>query len=143
MNGQVEFTWQTLQTIPDSMIKYARVYGEYIHFSLMYTTDHTLPVLPIKNLVKQDGEPTTPQKLSTGTKPSVSNLCFLFLPYVVRKEIANVDTKALNMRHQSQKCFRGISVEVPKNKRVPNLRTYHKEIVSSQVVVFDKQNFRA
>ena len=50
---------------------HAGLSDEYIHFSLIYTTNRIFPVLPIKKLVKQDGEPTTPQKLATGTKPSV------------------------------------------------------------------------
>ena len=33
----------------------------------MYTTDHIFTVLPIKHLVNQDGEPTTPHKLATAT----------------------------------------------------------------------------
>ena len=35
----------------------------------MYTTDHIFHVLPIKHFLDQDGEPTTPHKLVTGTKP--------------------------------------------------------------------------
>ena len=67
----------------------------------MYTTDHIVPVLPIKQLVNQDGEPTTPHKLETGTKPSVSNIRVLFCPCVVQKATANIDTNALNMLHHS------------------------------------------
>ena len=89
---------------------------EYINFASMYTTNHVLPVLPIKHLVNQDGEPTTPHKLETGTKPSISNLCILFCPCVIRKETTHIETKALNMRHQSQKGFRGIFVGIPQNQ---------------------------
>ena len=71
------------------------------------TTYHIFPVLPINNLVKQDGEPNAPHKLVTGTKPSVSNIYVLFCPCVVRKSTAHVDGKALNMLHQSQKGFQG------------------------------------
>ena len=71
----------------------------------MYTTDHIFPVLPIKDLVNEDGDPTTPYKLATGTKPSVSHLPVLFCPCVVRKATAHVETKTLNMRHQAQKGF--------------------------------------
>ena len=78
---------------------HARVSDKYINFALMYMTDHILPVLPIKHLVNQDGEPTTPQKLSTGTKTSVSNLHVLFYPCVLLKETTHVETKALNMCH--------------------------------------------
>ena len=62
---------------------HAQVSDEYIHFALMYTIDHIFPVLPIKHLVNQDGESTTPQKLATGTKPSVSQLRVLFCPCVL------------------------------------------------------------
>ena len=74
----------------------------------MYTTDHIFPVLPIKDLINEDGDPTTPYKLATGTKPSVSHLLVLFFPCVVRKATAHVETKTLNMRHQAQKGFCGI-----------------------------------
>ena len=74
-----------------------------IHFSLTYTTYHIFHVLPIKHLVNQDSEPTMPQKLATGKKRSVSNQHVLFCPCVVQKATAHVDTKAINMRHQSQK----------------------------------------
>ena len=48
---------------------HARVSEPNIHFSLMYTPDHIFPVLPIKDLINKEGEPTTPFKLATGTKP--------------------------------------------------------------------------
>ena len=83
----------------------ARVSDEYIKFSLMYTTDNIFNVVPIKHLVNQDLEPTTPQKLETGTKPSVSNIRVLIFPCVTKNDTAHVDTKALNMCHQSQICF--------------------------------------
>ena len=102
MNGQVEVTWRTLRTIAHSLMVHARVPEIYVHFALMYTTDHIFPVLPIKDLINKDGDPTTPHKLATGTKPSVSHLRVLFFPCVVRKATAHVETKTLNMRHQAQ-----------------------------------------
>ena len=78
----------------------------------MYTTDHIFTVLPIKNLVNQDGKSTTPQKLATRTKPSIYNLLFLLCSCVVLKETSHVETKALNMCHQSQKGCWGIFVEI-------------------------------
>ena len=70
INGQIEGTW-TLQTIAHSSMLHTQVSDEYIHFALMYTTDHILLVLPIKHLLNQYVEPTTSHKLETGTKPSV------------------------------------------------------------------------
>ena len=93
MNGEVEVIWQTLLNIPHSVMVHARFSEEYIHFALMYRTYSIFPVLLIKHLVNQYGEPTTTHKLVTGTKPSVSNLRVLLYPFVVQKVTAHVDTK--------------------------------------------------
>ena len=97
--------WRTLRTVAHSLIVHDRVLEAYIHFAFMYTTDHIFPVLPIKYMIKKDGDPTTPFKLAADKKPSVSHLDVLFFPCVVRKSTAHVETKALNMRHQAQKGF--------------------------------------
>ena len=75
--------------------------------------------------------------METGTKPSVSNIFVLYFPCVLRKATAHVDVKALNMRHQSQKGFWGIFVEIPQHQKwcliyVPS--TW--KMVSSHGVVF-------
>ena len=128
-----------LRTISHSLTVHARVLEAYIHFALMYTTDHIFPVLPIKDVINKDGDPTTPYKLATGTKPSVSHLRELFCPCVVRKATEHVGKKALNMRHRAQKGFRGIFVGISQHQKgylvyVPISRN----IISSYDVVFDE-----
>ena len=113
MNGQVEVTMRTLRTVAHSLMVHARVMEVYVHLALMYTADHIFPVLPLKDLINEDGDPTTPHKLTTGAKPSVSHLRVLFCPCVVRKATAHVETKTLNMHHQTQKGFHGIFVGIP------------------------------
>ena len=108
MNVQVEVTWRTLRTVAHALMVHAIVPEVYVHFVLMYTTDHIFLVLPIKDLINEDGDPTTSHKLATGTTASVSHLRVLFCPCVVRKATAHVETKTLNMCHQAQKGFRGI-----------------------------------
>ena len=110
MNGQVEVTGRTLSTVAHSLIVHARFPEVYVHFSSMYTTDHIFPVIPIKDLINKNGDPTTPHKLAIGTKPSLSHLRVLFCPCVVQKSTVHVETKTLNMHHQAQKGFRGIFV---------------------------------
>ena len=105
----------------------------------MYTTDHMFPVLPIKDLINKDGDPTMPHKLATGTKPSVSHLRVLFCPCVVRKHTAHVDTNTISMRHQAKKEFCGIFVGIPEHQKgylvyVPSSR----KIIFSYDVVFDE-----
>ena len=139
MNGQVEVTCRTLRIVSHSLMVHARVLEVYIHFALMYTTDHIFPVLPIKDLINEDGDPKTPHKLETGTKPSVSHLCVLFSPCVIRKDTAHVETKTLNMRHQAQKGFHGICVGIPEHQNiylvyVPSTR----KLISSYNFVFDE-----
>ena len=113
MNGQVKGTRRTVCKIAHSLMLHARFSEAYIHFALMYTTDHIFPVLPLKDMKNEYGNPTTQFKLATGTKPSVSHLRVLFFPCVICKTIAHVDKKALNMRHQAQKIFRGIFIGIP------------------------------
>ena len=94
MNGQAEVTWRMLRTIAHSLMVHARFSEAYIHFALMYTTDHIFPVLPIKYLINEDGDPNTLYKLATGTKPLVSHLRVLFFLCVVWKATARIYKKA-------------------------------------------------
>ena len=116
MTKQFEVTCRTLRTITHSLMVHARVSEAYIYFALMYTTDHIFPVPPIKDIINKDGDPTTPYKLATSTKSSVSHLHVLFCPCFVRKATAHAGTKALNMRLQAQKGFRGIFVGITKHQ---------------------------
>ena len=109
MNVQVKVTWRTLRKTSHSLMVHAR--------ELIYTTDNIFPVIPIKDLINEDSDLTPPFKLATGKKPSVSQLCVLFFPCVARKATAHVDKKALNMRHQAQKGFCGIFVEIPQHQK--------------------------
>ena len=71
INGQVKLTQKTLHTITKSLMVQAQVLEASIHYELMYTVDHTLPLLPIKDLINEDGYTTMPFKLAIGTKPSI------------------------------------------------------------------------
>ena len=116
MNRQVEVTWRMLRTIAYYLMVHDRVSEAYIYFALMYMSDHIFPVLPIKYMINEDGDPTTPYKLATSTKPSVSHLRMLLCIFcVVRKATAHVGTKALNMCHRAQKGFCCIFVGIPQH----------------------------
>ena len=125
MIGQVEVIRKKLQTITHLLMVHARVSDEYINFVLIYTTHPIFLDLTIKYLVNQDCEPTMPHKLETGTKPSLSNLLFLFCQCIVQKGTAHVNRKSLNMCHKSQKCFGVSLLELQNTKRVPHMGTYY------------------
>ena len=80
---------------------YALVLEAFIHLTLMYTAYHIFTVLPIKDLINEDGKPTTPYKIATGVKPSISHLRVLFCPCIEIKATPNFGKKALNMRYQA------------------------------------------
>ena len=73
MNGKVEVTWRMLHTVAYTLMVHARFPEVYVHFILMYTSDHIFSVLPIKDFINKDGDPTTPHQLATGKKSSVSH----------------------------------------------------------------------
>ena len=128
MNGQVEVTWRTLRTVAYSLMVHTRVSESYVHFALMYTTDHTFTVIPIKYLINEDGDPTTPHKLSTGKKPSVSYLRVLFCPCVVRKATAHVEKKGVKHASLSAKrVSRYLRCYFRASKRLSCVLTHYKE----------------
>ena len=103
----------------------------------MYMTDNVFHVLPIKPLVNQDGETTTPHKMATGTKLSVSKLSLLLCLCVVTNSTAHVYKRLLNMRHQSQNIFCGVFIGIPQHHKgyliyVPSTR----KTFCSHAVVF-------
>ena len=128
-----------MRTVAHSLMVHAIVLEACIHLALIYTIDQIFPVLPIKDMINKDVDPTTPHKLATGTKPSVSHLCVLFCPCVVRKATAYVETKVLNMCHQAQKSFRGIYVGIPQHQKgyLVYLLSTRKMIYSYFVVIDD------
>ena len=118
---------------------HAQVLEVHIHFTLMYTAYHILPVIPIKDLIDEDDEPTTPFKLATSMKRSISYFRVLFCLYVVQKATEHEGTKPLNMRHQTQNGFHDIFVGIPQHQKgylgyVPHKR----KIISSYNVLFDE-----
>ena len=117
MNREVKVTWRMLRTISHSLMIHVKVSEDYIHLSLINMADNILPVLPIRDLINEESEPTMPFKLATGTKPSILHLRVLFCPCVVHKGTSHVDTKELNMHHKAQKGFWSIFIEIPHHQR--------------------------
>ena len=66
---------------------------------------------------------------------------FYFFHVFLLKATAHVDTKALSIRHQSQKCFRGTLILIPQYQKWYHIYvTSARKIVSSHDVVFDENN---
>ena len=110
----------------------------YIHSVFIYTEEYIFPVLPIKYLINKDGNPTTPFKLATGMKTSISHVHVLFFPCVICKATAHVGKNPLNMRYQSKKVFSWyLHRNSTASKRV-SFYEPHKCMIVSLYVVFDE-----
>ena len=48
-----------------------RVLEAYINLALIYMSDNNFPVIPIKDFMNADGDPTTAFKPAAGTKPPI------------------------------------------------------------------------
>ena len=126
MNGQVEVNWRTLRTIAHTLMLHAGVPEIYVHFALMYTTDHIFLVLPIKDLINKDGNPTTPYKMATGTKPSVSHLCVFILSVCFTESYgARCDKDVKHASPIAKKVSRHLRGNTTASKRIPCIRTQY------------------
>ena len=106
---------------------HARVSKSYIHFALMYTADHIFPVLPIKDLIKEYGKPTTPFKLVTDTEPSVS-LSACYFSMCCTEIYCTCWDKGVKCVSPSAEGFsRFLRCNSTASKRVSCLRTTHTE----------------
>ena len=97
----------------------------------------------MSDLINKDSKPTTPFKLATGTKSSVSHLRVLLFPCVVRKATEYVGTQALNMCHQLQKDFLGILVEIPHHQKGYLFYITHPRKIISSYYVFCERFYSA
>ena len=93
-NIQFEVTWIMLRTVAHSLMVHDRFLEAYINYSLMYTKEHIFPVLQIKDVINEDGNPTTPFKPATVTKPSVSHYACYFVHMLYGKLL-----QTLGQRH--------------------------------------------
>ena len=107
---------------------HARVSEVYINFELMYMTDHIFLVLPIKDMINKDIDPTTLFKLATVTKSSVSHLRVLIFSVICTESYCTHWDKGITYASPSTKGFlRHNRLNYTASKRVVCVRTNYKE----------------
>ena len=100
MNSIAEAMWKLICTTAHSLMVFARVEERFTDFALLYAAHEIIPALPLRDLVDDSGETTTPTFLMTGKKAHISGIRTLFFPCIIKKLTAQKDEKVLNMRHQ-------------------------------------------
>ena len=100
---------------------YDAVFDEMFFSALSYTSRPYSEAMVMRPAVTYTPYDTSSKEQTGNVQMQVRSL---FCPCVVRKATAHVETKTLNMRHQAQKGFRGISVGIPQHqKRISCVRT--------------------
>ena len=128
MNVNVEVTWRTLRTVAHSLIVYARVSEAYVHFAFMYTTDHIFPVLPIKYLINQDSDLTTPHKTCNRYKTfSVTFTCVIFSMCCTENYGARLDKDVKYASSSTKMVLRYLRWYSRASKRISCVRNQYKE----------------
>lgn len=79
------------------------------HFAAKYVTD-IINVLPSKNLLDHNGNPTTPYFLAFCHKPKIGNYCIFGCPTSFKRYTAQTD------HTQTQQATRGIFIGFPSNQ---------------------------
>ena len=80
---------------------YAVKYAQYIH-----------DVIPVRNLLNENGLPTTPYYLATGRKPAVKYFRVFGCPTVFKRYKVSSDGKHIHNKY-NQQGMRGIFVGIP------------------------------
>ena len=126
MNRLVEVIWRRLRTVAHSLMVHARVPEAYVHFVLMYATNHIFLVLPIKGIIMR----MAIQQRHTNFQ-QVRNLQYdiyaCYFVHVLYKSLRRTVRQTINMCHQAQKRFWGIFVGIPEHQKGYHVydTTYH------------------
>ena len=123
MNRQVKLKWRTLRMIAHSLMVHSRVLEAYINFTLMYTVEHIFLVLPIKDLINEDGEPTTPSNLATGTNLQYRIYMFYFVHVLYKKLLHLLGQRRQTCVTKRKRVFEVSLLEFQGSKRVSCLHT--------------------
>jgi hypothetical protein len=97
MNSVVERQWQTMSQIMRAILVHARLSNHFYHFAAKYAKD-ILNVLPSKNLLDHNGNPTTPYFNAFRTKPKIGNFRVFGCPASFKRH------GALTRRTQTQQA---------------------------------------
>jgi hypothetical protein len=72
MNSVVERQWQNMNQIMRMLLVHARLSNHFNHFAGKYAKD-ILNILPTRNLLDHEGNPTTPHFKAFRPKPKIGN----------------------------------------------------------------------
>jgi hypothetical protein len=114
MNSICEAKWKQLHVTANTMLNNARLGGAFYHHAHKYAAT-VLNALPARNVINQDGLPSTPYFVCYGRKPTIRNFRTFGCPVYVKRYTPMHDKKIITYKQQIQRATRGIFVGFPDN----------------------------
>ena len=110
-NGLVERHWGTVVKLANVLLLHARLNRKFFYYAVKYA-QYIHDVIPVKNLLDEDGHPTTPYYLATNRKPAVKHFRVFRCPAVFKHyEVSESGKRVKNKYTQQGMC--GIFVGIP------------------------------
>jgi hypothetical protein len=107
MNGISKAKWCEVHNTTNILLNNARLDGTFFHHAHAYAV-HIINVCPGKNIIDQDGNPTTPFQHSFQRKPSIANFQVFGCPSFFKLYEPTFRNKLITYKQQLQRASRGI-----------------------------------
>ena len=110
-NGLVERHWGTIAKLANTLLLHARLNRKFFYYAVKYA-QYIHDVIPVRDLLDENGLPTTPYYLATGRKPAVKHFRVFGCPAVFKRYEVSSDGKRIHNKY-NQQGMRGIFVGIP------------------------------
>jgi hypothetical protein len=114
MNSICKAKWREVHNTAIILLNNARLGGAFFHHAHAYAI-HIINVCPAKNVIDQDGNPTTPYQYSYQRKPSITNFQVFGCPSFFKRYEPTFRNKLITYKQQLQCASRGIFLGFPDN----------------------------
>jgi len=114
MNGICEAKWKQVHNTANIMLNNARLGGAFFHHAHSYAVE-VVNTLPARNVVDENGLPTTPYYVCYKRKPRISNFRVFGCPTFFKVVSPSRGRGIITKQQQLQRACRGTFVGFPKN----------------------------
>ena len=112
-NGLVERHWGTILKLANTMIIHARLSRKFFNYAVKYA-QFIHDVIPVRELLDQNGLPCTPYQLMNNSKPNVRHYCVFGCPAIFKWHEIRDSGKRVKNKY-IQQGIRGIFVGFPED----------------------------
>jgi hypothetical protein len=114
MNGICKAKWHEVHNTANILLNNTRLGNAFFHHAHAYAV-HIIDVCPAKNVIDQDGNPTTPYQSSFQRKPSIANFRVFGCPSFFKRFEPTFRNKCYTYKQQLQRASCGIFLRFPDN----------------------------